>query len=32
MFRVFGCEGGAGEDTIIKAMEMAYEAGKSNVN
>lgn len=27
MFRIFGCQGGASEDTVIKAMEMAYEAG-----
>ncbi|KAK4518140.1 uncharacterized protein ATC70_001491 [Mucor velutinosus] len=32
IFRVFGCEGGAGEDTIIKAMEMAYEAGCQVIN
>ncbi|KAI8637780.1 peptidase S8/S53 domain-containing protein [Parasitella parasitica] len=32
VFRVFGCEGGAGEDTIIKAMEMAYEAGCKVIN
>ncbi|GAN05308.1 subtilisin-like protease [Mucor ambiguus] len=32
VFRVFGCEGGAGEDTIIKAMEMAYEAGCQVIN
>ncbi|KAL9558413.1 hypothetical protein MBANPS3_000913 [Mucor bainieri] len=32
IFRVFGCEGGAGEDTIIKAMEMAYEAGCKVIN
>lgn len=27
MFRIFGCEGGASEDTVIKAMLMAYDAG-----
>ncbi|KAL0145647.1 peptidase S8/S53 domain-containing protein [Mucor lusitanicus] len=32
IFRVFGCEGGAGEDTIIKAMEMAYQAGCQVIN
>lgn len=30
VWRIFGCEGGAGEDTVIKAMEMAYEAGNCN--
>ncbi|KAI9269971.1 peptidase S8/S53 domain-containing protein [Helicostylum pulchrum] len=31
-WRIFGCEGGAGEDTVIKAMEMAYEAGCQIIN
>lgn len=26
-YRVFGCTDGAAEDVVIKAMEMAYEAG-----
>lgn len=26
-YRIFGCTGGAAEDVVIKAMEMAYEAG-----
>ncbi|KAI9495422.1 peptidase S8/S53 domain-containing protein [Zychaea mexicana] len=32
MWRVFGCSGGASEDTIIKAMEMAYAAGCNVIN
>lgn len=32
IYRIFGCEGGAGEDTVIKAMEMAYEAGCKIIN
>ncbi|KAI8970374.1 peptidase S8/S53 domain-containing protein [Mycotypha africana] len=32
VFRIFGCEGGATEDTVIKAMEMAYKAGCKVIN
>ncbi|KAI7860449.1 peptidase S8/S53 domain-containing protein [Circinella umbellata] len=32
MWRVFGCTGGASEDVIIKAMEMAYAAGCNVIN
>ncbi|KAG2226320.1 hypothetical protein INT45_005992 [Circinella minor] len=32
MWRVFGCTGGASEDLIIKAMEMAYAAGCNVIN
>ncbi|ORY97939.1 peptidase S8/S53 domain-containing protein [Syncephalastrum racemosum] len=32
MWRIFGCTGGAGEDTVIKAMEMAYAAGCDVIN
>jgi hypothetical protein len=27
VWRIFGCEGGASEGTVIKAMEMAFKAG-----
>ncbi|KAI7867740.1 peptidase S8/S53 domain-containing protein [Spinellus fusiger] len=32
MWRIFGCHSGASEDTVIKAMEMAYEEGCNVIN
>ncbi|KAI8144494.1 peptidase S8/S53 domain-containing protein [Fennellomyces sp. T-0311] len=32
MWRIFGCTGGADEDIVIKAMEMAYAAGCNVIN
>ncbi|KAG0179243.1 hypothetical protein DFQ28_003160 [Apophysomyces sp. BC1034] len=32
MWRIFGCNGGATEDNVIKAMEMAYNAGCDVIN
>ncbi|KAL0089615.1 peptidase S8/S53 domain-containing protein [Phycomyces blakesleeanus] len=32
MWRIFGCYSGASEDTVIKALEMAYEAGCDIIN
>ncbi|KAI8883554.1 subtilisin-like protein [Backusella circina FSU 941] len=32
VWRIFGCEGGASEGTVIKAMEMAFKAGCDVIN
>ncbi|RCI05488.1 hypothetical protein CU098_011139 [Rhizopus stolonifer] len=32
IYRIFSCAGGATEDTVIKAMEMAYKAGCKIIN